>query len=102
MAKHLVKARLEVEEFRRTVEALHHRLERILRLEEAILVGANDLVGGKAKVSAHVASLAAGRSRRSKRVGRSAQRARRRASARPPTPRAPRRRAGKHTTTSTG
>ena len=54
VAQHLVQAGLEIEQLGRAVEARHHRLERILLVEKAVLVGPDDSIGRKSKVGGHV------------------------------------------------
>src|SRR5215218_8685947 len=51
--QHLVEPRLEVEKVGSAVEPRHHRFERVLLVQEAILVGANDAIGWESKVSGH-------------------------------------------------
>ena len=53
VAQHLVEAGLEVEQLGGAVEARHHRLERILLGEEAVLVGPDDRVGREQQVGGH-------------------------------------------------
>jgi len=38
VAKHFVQTRLEIEQLCRAIEAAHHRLERILFVQKAVLV----------------------------------------------------------------
>src|SRR5207245_2321752 len=42
VAEHLVETGVEIEEFGRVVEALHHRFERVLFGEEGVLVGPDE------------------------------------------------------------
>ena len=53
MPQHLVQSRLEVEQLGGPVKAGHHRLERVLLIEEAIFVRADYSIGGKSKVGCH-------------------------------------------------
>ncbi len=53
MTEHLVQPRLQIEQFSRTVEAGHHRLERILLIKEPVFVRTDNLIGGQSKLSSH-------------------------------------------------
>src|SRR5258705_13757244 len=54
MAEDLVKTGLEVEKLSRAVETGHHRLERVLLVQETVLVRHDDSIGRQSKIGGHV------------------------------------------------
>src|SRR5687767_2033033 len=51
--QHLVQAGLEIEEFGRAIEALHHRFERVLLVEKPVLVRPDDSFSRKSEFGCH-------------------------------------------------
>ena len=53
VAQDLVEAGLEIEELSGPIEPAHHRLERVLLVEEPVLVGMDDSAGRRTEVGCH-------------------------------------------------
>ena len=60
VAKHLVQTGLEIEQLGGAVEAAHHRLERILLVQEAVLIRHDDAISRQSKIGGHLVENSAG------------------------------------------